>query len=436
MGGFSNLGTVYVEVGADLSALARELQGAVSDASQAGQQIGQVLEQNITQGAQPAAAGLHEVSSAAHETETSFSALGESAGELAGLFGIGLGVEALVEGLKALAESSVEAYGEIQLASVALTALTGSATVATEVIEKMKALAMTSIFPDTQLISAAQKMAAIGISAETIPPAMKAIVDAAEGTGNSMDAVASAMDRIYLSGTVMSRTLSQLGISINDLGETMGMSANQVKDAFQAMGPQSEAALEILRATIERKMAAAGDAVKGTLPNAINQVKVQWNDLLETIGGGAAGGLTNLLTEINQLIASFRVLGDALSNIGGAGGILSTLFPQIDAITAVWSKFKDVNIGIAAALDVAKGKYPDFATAVAALDRTVQGAQGQDRRRGRGCPGSVRCARKPQEHQRPSDEGHVSGQRSREVYGRGHARSVHPGHKGTRPGRS
>ncbi len=374
MGGFSNLGSVYVEVGADLSSLAKELQGAVAEAGQAGQQIGQSLEQGIAQGAQPASAGLHEVGEAAHEAESSFSSLGESAGELAGLFGIGLGIEAVVEGLKELAESSVEAYGEIQLATVAMTALTGSTEVATEVIEKMKALAMSSIFPDTALINAAQKMAAIGVAAEAIPPLMKAVTDAAVGTGNGLDSVSSALDRIYLSGAVSSRTLSQLGISISDLGTTMGMAADQVKDAFTAMGPQSEAALEILRATIERKMAAAGDAVKGTLPNAINQVKVQWNDLLETIGGSAAGGLTNLLTEINQLIASFRVLGEALSSIGGVGGILSTMFPQIDAVTAVWTKFKDVNIGIAAALDVAKGKYPDFATAVAALDKVVQGA--------------------------------------------------------------
>jgi len=368
MGAFnSNLGSVYVEVGADLSALTKDLQGAVQDATQAGQQIGTALESGINQNSGPAAANLSELGSAASGASGDFKDLGSSLGEIAKIFGIGLGITEGIESLKAFAEESIDAYGKIQLATVALTALTGSAETAKDTLEAMKGLALGSIFSLPELDQAAQKMAAIGVAAASIPSAMKAVIDAAEGTGNSMDNVASSLDRIYLSATIMPRTLATLGISVQDLADTMGISANQVKDAFQAMGPQSDDALQILQATIERRMGAAGDAVKGTLPNAINAVKVQWDTLLEDFGEKAAGPFTEALNHISQLEAAFDALLKSMS--GGTETKGSTLMAIIGDVT--WATIIGTVNKLSESVGVLTGKYGSMAEAAAVVNAQV-----------------------------------------------------------------
>ncbi len=407
MGGFSNLGSVYVEVGADLSALAKDLQGAVSDAAQAGQKIGEGLGSGISQGigdsekqvlefndifkqvgasaeeagkqAGQSAEGFHELGGAAHEAEGGFLGLGEGAGEVAAIFGVGLGIEAVIEGLKALVETSIEAYGEIQLATVALTGLTGSAETAGEVIEKMKTLAMGSIFDDQKLIKAAQEMANIGISAETIPGAMKAVVDAAEASGHSLEAVSSAFDRIINTGDVSTRTLNALGINMEQLGETAGMTGEQVKAAFQAAGPQSAASLEILRETIERTKAAAAEGVVGTVPNELNQLKILVNDLKESVGAAIAGPIGTFISNIKGITASLNELLKALS--GGDSGVSvgGVIKAMADDLASGFGLFGAINasfVGITAAVDVLKGKYPDMATAVAMIGVESEKAAG------------------------------------------------------------
>ncbi len=378
MGGFSNLGSVYVEVGADLSALARELQGAVGEAAAAGQQIGQSLEQGIAQGAAPAAEGIKGVGNAAIEAEGGLGGLKESLIGVAEVMGIGLGIAEGIESIKALAEESIDAYGKIQLATVALTALTGSAEAAESVLMAMRGLALGSIFSLPELDQAAQKMAAIGVAAESIPPAMKAVVDAAEGTGNGLDAVSSALDRIYLSATISPRTLTQLGISMNDLADTMGMSADKVKEAFQALGPQSDDALQLLTATIEKRMAGAGDAVKGTLPNAINALKVQWDILLEDVGENAAGPFQQGVEHISMLTASIDALLQSLSGSksGGVsvGGVLKAMGEDLASGFGLFGAATEISSDLAVVIGTLTGKYKSLQEGVAAVDAQVKGS--------------------------------------------------------------
>jgi trimeric autotransporter adhesin len=421
MGGFSNLGSVYVEVGADLSALATGLQTAVGDAAAAGKQVGEAFnsavppafalsdatnkivdaqtkletqaEQSIQTFVEMSAAyqsgavsandvarsqelmneALDKAKPAAESAESGISGLGESLEKVAGLFGIGLGIAEGVESLKALAEESIEAYGKIQLATVALTALTGSAEDAGKVLESIKGLALGSIFSVPQLASAAQEMANFGVEANKIPAAMHAIVDAAELSGHSLETVSGAFDRIVNSGQITSRTLKSLGIDINDVAETTGQTAAQVTEAFKEMGPGSADSINILIATLDRLKSKADEAVLGTLPQQINALKVQWDELLVSLGGSIAGPLGSLLTSLNGMIAAFREFGEAIKPIVGDGGFLASMFPQLQSLGVAWGWVKEQIILATAAIDYAKGSGKSFADTLADLQKKTEG---------------------------------------------------------------
>jgi hypothetical protein len=125
----------------------------------------------------------------ATEQLTNLSGNIESLGE--NLFKLGEGFLAF-EGLKKLAEDSVQAAAGIEKTTVALTALSGSATVARETIEKMESLATSEALSFPELLAASQHMTAIGLSLEQIEPALAAAGNAAWALGTSVQEVSSA----------------------------------------------------------------------------------------------------------------------------------------------------------------------------------------------------------------------------------------------------
>ncbi len=369
----SSLGTIYVEVGADLSALTKDLQGAMSEAATAGQQIGQSLEQGITTGTAPAAQGLHGVGDAARDAEGGISGLGGSLGELAAFAGIALSAEALAEGLADIAKEAIEAFSKIQLVEVALTSMTGSAEATEKIMSSIKDLALGSIFSIPELATTAQKLANFGVEAEKIPAAVHAIALAAEASGNSLDTAAGAFNRITESGNLSGRTLTALGLKMTDLQETTGLTAEELKKSFKEMGPGSADSINILIATIDRLKAKTGEDIVGTFAQQMNALKVQWDELLVSIGGAVAGPIGSLLASLNGMIATFHEFGAAIHSIGGSGGFLTEMFPQIQIVGGAWSWFKEQILAVTAAIEVAKGNHKSFADTLAELEAKTSG---------------------------------------------------------------
>jgi trimeric autotransporter adhesin len=236
----------------DAASEASDSLGAIDDAaSSASDSIAEVDDsaseaQDSLGGLDDAAASagdsLGEIDSSAGEASDSIDEAGQSAEEAeGGLAGMAeqltlLGESlAITEGLSEFGQEALTAYGTVQTLTIGLTALTGSAQQADDVVEQVKDLAATEPFKFPEIAPTIQQMVAMGVSAEQVGGVMQAVGNAAAATGNQFSAVAQMFDRMTVSGTVMTRSLATLGISTTDLGAAMGVTSGQVTAAFKAL---------------------------------------------------------------------------------------------------------------------------------------------------------------------------------------------------------
>lgn len=310
----TNLAGVYVEVGADLSELGAQLQGAVKEASDAGEQIGRAVEEGVK-----ASGGIEEIGNEIHAIGPQLEELGAGFAQMGkGLLVGGAAMTEIGEHFVEVAEEALTFTGRIQFASAALTTFFDSGQKAAGVLEELKEIEKTTIFDDAQLAGAAQQLAALGMAAEKIPETMKAIALAAEAVGGStasLDSATMAISRIQATGQLSQRALVQLGLSWDDLAKTMGTSAESAKNQLTKGLEDADAVVGIVTASINAKMKGLADTTANTLPVALNQLKAAWDEILGKLGQSLApvalqiaNGLKYVLDQVGQLIDIFNLL--------------------------------------------------------------------------------------------------------------------------------
>lgn len=314
----TSLGSVYVEVGADLSDLSAQLNGAIKEASDAGQEIGQELAAGVkgSGGLEEIASEIEAIGPALSELGTGFSELGK--GMLVG----GAALTEISEGIKDIAQEAVDFTGKIQLVNASLTTFFASGQQAAEVLEQIKGIEQSSIFSFPQLAGAAQQLAALGVAADKIPSTLNAIALAAEATGGSLDGATAALARIQATGQLSQRALLALGVSWDDLGKQMGISAAQAKKALSdGLGDASQI-MDVVTAAITAKTKDLAGQLATTIPVALNQLKAAWDDVLGKLGQSLApvaiqvmNALTGIFNQIGKLVDEFNMLPTPLKDI-------------------------------------------------------------------------------------------------------------------------
>jgi hypothetical protein len=160
---------------------------------------------------------------------------------------------AVTEGLKEFGAEAVAASDSLELATVSLTALTGSAETAETVLGNIEQIAATQPFAFPELASSAQRLAAYGVAAAAIPSILQAAGDASRGTGNSFDGVALALGRVEIQGAVTARQLYQLGVTWEDLADEAGKSVEDTQALLKKGGQSAADDMTLLIATVQDK---------------------------------------------------------------------------------------------------------------------------------------------------------------------------------------
>ena len=274
--------------------------------------------------------------------------------------GLGLlGIEAGVGALKELATEALEAYSAVERATVALTAMTGSAQEATEVIAGLKDLAISDALSFPGLLQGEQRMVAFGFSMAAIPGALRAAADAAAATGNEFGQVTNSLDRIAISGMLTGRQLAQLGLSTQDVATAMGVSVDQVKEHFKDLDQTGR--LEVLTEALG-KFAGVAQAMATTVSGEWQNLKTESEFAFEAVGAAIAPLAKTLLElasgAVREVGAAFESLGETFRNIegtiepivSGIGQISSAiaamtglLGPLKTAWSSTWSVIADYN---------------------------------------------------------------------------------------------
>jgi hypothetical protein len=299
------------EASNDLAVLAATTTDAANEADSAAGSI-----TDLAGGAGELASALGEAGEAAGTTAPQLGDVSDAAGEAAhgseeaagGLGELGESLLALAEGLaivegfKEFAEDALEVYGTVQKVTVGLTQLTGSADVANEAIEQIKSLAATQPFAFPELAPTAQRLVALGVTAEQLPDVLQAVANASSATGNSFDAVASALGRINITGQVTARQLVQLGVSWQDLATAMGTSIEDAQARLKKGGQSAAEDMEAVLTAINTKFAGASEAQAQTILGQWTILENRWEEVMESIGAALAPVAEQTITLFESII--------------------------------------------------------------------------------------------------------------------------------------
>jgi hypothetical protein len=373
MADLSGLGDLVLTVGGDISPFEDALQGIPEVASAAATQIqaafdaipsatASVEEGMAALGAATTQAGteaagsietippaLHDTTEAAGETESKLGELLESGLELAG---IALTMEAVKEAIL----GSLEAFGELQTATVAMTAMTGSAEEVATAMEKIPALANQIGASISSLETAFTKFTRYGVDLQAIPGVLSAIADGAMASGVGFDQAANAWERAANTGALAARSIQNMGLSVADVATAMGMTgatSAQVTAAFKAIQDQSDgttAATQrldiLLRAMPDsiQGLAASADTVNkafNELSNTVTDAKENIGSALATLGNGVV--LKGLEDAIQAVEIAFLGIINIVAEVADA--VKGTVTIMIDAFTAVGQAMVDAFSG-------------------------------------------------------------------------------------------
>lgn len=315
MGGFSDiLGTIAVDIVGDYSQLQADFNAASASAEQAGQEIASAFNSagagasaGMAQIAEGNAAVAASSTVAAEAIEVEEGAVGALLGRLREI-----GPELLAGfGFVEFGKSVIEATGHLQQATVALTALTGSAEEAQGMLAELRDMSDDQALSFPALIEAAQRMEAFGIDTNAIKPALQAAADASVALNRPLGDVADALDRIALSGTLSSRQLATIGVSMHDLAIAMGTTDDQSKTLFADLDESTR--IEVLTTAIEnvKNFQGLAEKAKDTIPGMTQQIKNAWETAFQDIG-----------TALAPVIAAF---GEWVKSIGQAVDLLGRL---------------------------------------------------------------------------------------------------------------
>ncbi len=319
---------------------------------------------SLAQSADAAVAPIQEAASASTEASTGLAAMAEQLTLLG---------EALVitEGLKEFGQEALTAYGTVQSVTIGLTALTGSAEQADQIITQIRDLASTEPFAFPEIAPTVQKMVALGVSTDQVGKVMQAAADASAATGNGFSQVANALDRMSLSGTASSRILASLGISTQDLGTAMGVTAGEATAAFKALD-QSER-IDVLASALS-KFAGTAEAEARGIAGQWQIFKNEFEETMVGIGESLAPAVghildfgKNVLGVVNAAVQGFAALPAPVQDVAIALGLIAAAAVPVTAGLAA--------IGLAATgLEAIPAIFASLTTAIgltAAADDTL-----------------------------------------------------------------
>lgn len=288
-----------------------EIQGAYATGAVSAETLARA-EKELADAAQAAAPAIKDTGDAAHEASGGFADL---ATQILALGGISLTVGALVE----LGKSAIEAGDHLDDAAFAMSKFTGSAESAQAVIEGLKSVAQDEGLSFPKLVTAAQRMEALLPPGTDVVDVLGKIGNAAELMGTSIDATASKFDNLVRASSLSAKTLASMGLDMSDiakamedLGASSELMAGGVKKAWAAMDDTQHVA--VVSEALEKLDGVAkqmNDDIGGDTVRAMNDFYVAIAKLGDAIAPVARETLPVLIEGFKGIVTAgdFVVLG-------------------------------------------------------------------------------------------------------------------------------
>jgi hypothetical protein len=338
-----SIGDLYVGIGADISNLDAQLNAAVGEVKTAGAEMASAFEtgagsaDTLARSEKQVEDASRGVSSGLHESSESIS---EFAGEALKLAGIALTLEALKEA----AMECAHAFAEEEMSLIALTAiLGGSAEAGEEALHMAKALADEFGQVQDAVVRTTQQLLALKLPLKDIPRVIEGIDTSARAMNVDFQTAASRFEQMANSGQLMGRSMTALGLSIDDIGKALGMmgeSQDEIKKKFAALGDETQRFRVLAEAAINKFPGLAEQAGK-SVESVWTRVKNATKDAMEEVG--------KQLTSFDFLSKAATIAAKFLTDI--AIELIGILKQLGNVLVGLWNIGKDVFIGLGKAID-------------------------------------------------------------------------------------
>ena len=263
---------------------------------------------------------------------------------------------AITDALKDFGQEALTAYSSIQTATVALTAMTGSAETATSTIESLEAMSERIPVSLSSLVDAQRQMTAFGLSAQQTSELLNDAANASAASGFAFQQVGDAMDRLVLSGQAGARQLATLGLSTQAMAQNMeqfGVAADatssQVSKAFGSLTIDER--ISVINAALEQFGGIASEQAQ-TVAGQWQILKNQWDISLEAMGADLAPLATRVMSFASQ-----------------------SVIPAIEGIIDIFNKLPGPIQDLAATFAIVLGASGPILTGIAGLSLAVMGLQ-------------------------------------------------------------
>ena len=185
-------------------------------------------------------------------------------------------------------------------ATIAFETILGSAKKADAFIRQLSKFAAQTPFEFPGLVSAAQRMLALGFASREVVPTLRVVADQAAALGKGqegVDLITTALGQLKLKGKASTEELLQLteaGVDgFTALRKALGLTRKELDERLRKGTIDGARAVNIILADMEKKTKGVGERQSRTLSGAFSTLKDQFSAL-------AGAGLTPILREITK----------------------------------------------------------------------------------------------------------------------------------------
>ena len=174
-------------------------------------------------------------------------------------------------------------------------------------------------------------------------------------TGQSIESMENKISKMVITGNASEGMLAKMGLSYEDLGAAMGVTADQAKETFESLDPEGR--LEALT-TAMGDGTEANEMYKNSYEGLKNQAMTAMSGLMGAIGQGILPVINPLIQSATGFVKGFTdafkgLPGPVQAVIGGLGGFLAVGTAVIGTLGVVGQ----VGSGVVGGLRSMKGAY-------------------------------------------------------------------------------
>lgn len=348
-----------------LSVSTDELESDLSDASGSVEDLESELEavNDTVVAPQVDTSGIDELT---QKTEESASALDSATTAL-----VGIGATAGLEDMIATADRVNTSWNQLELT------FKGTGVTVEDLKPTISSLTETTGRSGTQIRDFFNQMGLAGITnTELLAQSFESMAGRAYQTGTSIESVEGAVQRMVLTGNAGANVLRRLGITSEELGQAMGVSADEASKAFKALSETER--LEVLN-QVMGEGTEANEMYKDSYAGLKSQADIALGGLKNAIGQSilpvVIPAVEAATTVIKALSDGFKALpGPVQSIIGGVAGFAAIAITLIGVLGTVGQVVGMVRGGLEA-LNLVTKLSSIYTSAAAAAEWLLTAAQ-------------------------------------------------------------